>query len=1023
MTNTLPAAGMPAATTHLPAWAGAGGGSEQRTLQRERLETRARATEATGQLVRCLSGWGGTLAQLSSGALERLAGNDPVDPNDPEVWRSRDAHAQAVLWRHGQGQVSATRLTSAAIGALIEQQALADREAGLDWSVVTVPASSLDERLGHAHARLAIDLDDPVEWAYVIDQRRALAGALELSDARADDLSRWVLAHPGQFDVADLRCWRIGSGTWLTLAGEQLAPVGRVERPVGVFVVPALGPGEGWQLVPVLALETIRLVAELGGRLERDLRCAVLPFASRDALLERINLHTLHAGPRQCLDSASQLAQELARELKVTVSPGVVREKRDRWGRLAVHRRSYQGADGTKMAELELRVVTFPARGFSQRRLGSAPREERSGSPSAVMELGEAVQTAVDAGLPLLLSSEAAGQLKDTVRVGRMKGRPGMVTITTSDGLSATTRRLVAEQALAELRALKRARVAVTLDAGARQVLRMTLARPLADDAVLLGRQREMAALKVVGSGVDASAVGTGKTISSGRALAHRASTQPRFRGLVVAEGRLLGQWREELAHGAPGRGLPALAPNVELLVLSDDRQIAGQIRAFDRRLGDRPGVVLAPNSVLDRYPADLQAIPWHLLIADEALRYANPSTEAHQALAQVRFGSVADCWLLTATPRGKSAEHLDVLVGLAVGDRAMITERLNTREAGDLMDEINAHRLRVNYGPHLVRVTRADMQAWMPHVRPAQPLALDPDPALAQLLEAIRRGGREAYRRLLEVLRELKFIEAGSAVYKQALAELVRAQGVVLGNVGVFVDASVDPETLTHSKASLATALVRQGLVADAIRGGGDGLPLLRGVTAQTLAGVAAEEQVIVFGERVWCLRQLARTLRERHGVEAHVADGSITTREFEALKRRFTAGEFPVLCLSRIGHEGHNLQNASVLCHLDLPWLPNGLEQRVGRAARPGAARAHVQTYIPYIRRGGIEHVVSVLAARGAEHHQILDSFEGVHAAQSTVATQLGEITGQVADSKDDAGYAATAARLRVAASVFGG
>ena len=257
----------------------------------------------------------------------------------------------------------------------------------------------------------------------------------------------------------------------------------------------------------------------------------------------------------------------------------------------------------------------------------------------------------------------------------------------------------------------------------------------------------------------------------------------------------------------------------------------------------------------------------------------------------------------------------------------------------------------------------------------------------------------------------------------KQALAELARVQGVVLGNVGVFVDASVDPETLTHSKAALATALVRQGLVAEAVRGGGDGLPLLRGVTAQTLAGIAGEEQVIVFADRVRCLRQLAQTLRERHSVEAHVGDGSITTGEFEELKRRFTAGEFPVLCLSRIGHEGHNLQNASVLCHLDLPWLPSGLEQRVGRAARPGAARAHVQTYIPYIRGGGIEHVVSVLAERGAEHHQILDSFEGVHAAESTVATQLGQITGQVADSKDKAGYEATAARLRVAASVFGG
>ncbi|MGA2929597.1 MAG: helicase-related protein, partial [Solirubrobacteraceae bacterium] len=428
------------------------------------------------------------------------------------------------------------------------------------------------------------------------------------------------------------------------------------------------------------------------------------------------------------------------------------RDKRDRWGRLAVHRR-YKGADGTGTAELELCVLTFPARGFTQRRLGSAPREEQYARPSAVMDLGEAVQTAIDAGVPLLLSTEAAGQLKDTVRVGRMKGRPGMLTITTSDGVSATTRRLVAEQATAELRALKRARAKVTLAAGARQVVRMTMARPLADDPVLLGRQREMAALKVVGSGVDASAVGTGKTISSGRALAHRASTQPRFRGLIVAEGRLLGQWREELAFGAPGRGLPPLAPNLELLVVSDDRQIAGQIRRFDRELGDRAGVVLA------------------------------------------------------------------------------------------------------------------------------------------------------------------------------------RAQGVVLGNVGVFVDASVDPETLTHFKATLATALVRQGLVADAVRGGGDGLPLLRGVTAQTLAGVAGEEQVIVFGERVWCLRQLARTLRERHGVEARVADGSITTGEFEVLKRRFTAGEFPVLCLSRIGHEGHNLQNASVLCHLDLPWLPSGLEHFVVR------------------------------------------------------------------------------------------
>jgi hypothetical protein len=144
----------------------------------------------------------------------------------------------------------------------------------------------------------------------------------------------------------------------------------------------------------------------------------------------------------------------------------------------------------------------------------------------------------------------------------------------------------------------------VTLDAGARELVRMALARPLADDPVLLGRQQHMAALKVVGSGVDASQTGCGKTISSGRALAERAATTRRLRAMIVAEGRLLGQWHDELTRGAPGRGLPPLAPNLEVLLLDERRPVAGQIREFDRTLGDRPGAVLVANSALDRYPA-----------------------------------------------------------------------------------------------------------------------------------------------------------------------------------------------------------------------------------------------------------------------------------------------------------------------------------------------------------------------------------------------------------------------------------
>ena len=43
----------------------------------------------------------------------------------------------------------------------------------------------------------------------------------------------------------------------------------------------------------------------------------------------------------------------------------------------------------------------------------------------------------------------------------------------------------------------------------------------------------------------------------------------------------------------------------------------------------------------------------------------------------------------------------------------------------------------------------------------------------------------------------------------------------------------------------------------------------------------------------------------------------------------------------------EGVNLQGASVIVHLDVPWTPAGLEQRVGRAARMGSRHACVHVH----------------------------------------------------------------------------
>ena len=617
------------------------------------------------------------------------------------------------------------------------------------------------------------------------------------------------------------------------------------------------------------------------------------------------------------------------------------------------------------------------------------------------MDLGEAVQTAIERGLPLLLSSEAAGAAQGHGARRAHEGPPRHAHHHhRRRRSSATTRRVVAEQAIAELRdAQALAARTVTLDAGARQLVRMVRARPLADDPVLLGRQRELAALKVVGSGVDASP-------DRHRQDDHqrpRARAPRRHHAALPRAGRRRGPAARPVARRAARRrarraGCRRWRPTSTCSCSPTTARSPAQIRALrPRARRPRPASCWCANGVLDRHPG--RARGDRLAPADRR-RGAALRQPRHRrppgARAACGCRRVADCWLLTATPRGKSAEHLDVLVGLALGDEAMIRERLNTREAGDLLDELNAHRLRVNYGPHLVRVTRQDMQAWMPEVRPAQPLALEADAALAELLEAIRqRRPRRLPAPARAAARAARRSSPAAPLYKQALAELARAQGVVLGNVGVFVDASVDPETLTHS----------QGRARPGARRAGPRRPrrCAAAATACRCCAASPPRRSPASPARSRCscspsacaaCASSPRTLRERHGVEAHVADGSLTGRDFEALKQRFTRRRVPgPVPLAASATRATTSRTPRVL-----------VPPRPAVAARPGSSSASAAPPAPAPCAAGCRPTSPTSATpgsrtssrcsrpRGGEHHQILDSYEGVAAADSTLATQLG-------------------------------
>src|SRR5262249_17475704 len=63
------------------------------------------------------------------------------------------------------------------------------------------------------------------------------------------------------------------------------------------------------------------------------------------------------------------------------------------------------------------------------------------------------------------------------------------------------------------------------------------------------------------------------------------------------------------------------------------------------------------------------------------------------------------------------------------------------------------------------------------------------------------------------------------------------------------------------------------------------------------------------------------------------------IAANDPEAAERFSDADRGAILIFGRTGEEGQNLQATDLLIHVDLPWSPNRIEQRLGRFDRFGA------------------------------------------------------------------------------------
>jgi superfamily II DNA or RNA helicase len=437
------------------------------------------------------------------------------------------------------------------------------------------------------------------------------------------------------------------------------------------------------------------------------------------------------------------------------------------------------------------------------------------------------------------------------------------------------------------------------------------------------------------GGALLADEVGLGKTYVA-LALA-RDATRP----LVVAPAGLLPMWRSALERA----------------------RCSAPLVSFERLSRGPP-----------RLPAPLDP---DLVIVDEAHHVRTPTTRRYGGLAALCARS--HVLLLSATPLHNSRRDLAAQLALFLGAAAW------TMDDGEL-------------ARFVVRRTRDDV-----HIEPSPPpavgeprwvelpieddclealLALPPplpasdagDGGALLVYSLVRQwaSSRAALRatlrrRLARAVAMTAALEAGRHPSRAELAAWAYAEGAVQLAFPELVTAQNDEAAGADARPDVGALLAAVRAHDAAVRGL---LAMLEGAAdpdvhrADAIRGIRSRhtsERVIAFAESAETIEALFRLLRPDGGVGmlrargAAVSGGALSRQEAltrfapvaHGAREPHPSQRIDLLLATDLLSEGVNLQDASVVVHLDLPWNPARLEQRVGRVSRLGSRHARVCVY----------------------------------------------------------------------------